>query len=217
MLGPSTNVALAITLENNFTNHVNEFYIMGGSVAGIGNVRPNVEFNFAADPNSNFVLFNTTGKESQITLLSWETAMNTELTKVNVIVIVFNYEKGNNLLEIYRYRIKEWRMNVFGKYDSPYIKFINKIESVSLNKTARTQWVIADVMTATCMIEPLLIATHVVRNIDPVTFGKARGSILVDYAMRTGRLRNTKIVQKTDQELFKRVLVRYLSCEELPC
>lgn len=54
---------------------------MGASVAGAGNSGPNVEFNFAADPISNFVVFNATRRE-QITLFPWETVIDTNLTKV---------------------------------------------------------------------------------------------------------------------------------------
>ncbi|XP_016844130.1 probable uridine nucleosidase 2 [Nasonia vitripennis] len=190
-LGPLTNLAIALTLDKNLMSHVNHLYIMGGSVAGVGNIRPNVEFNFAADPISNFVAFNAT-REDQITLISWETAIDTDLTK-------------------------DWRREVFAKYDSPYIKFLNKVERVSLRKSRRPQWIIADAMAAACLIEPNLITTHVVKNVDPVTFGEARGSVLIDYAERTGKLRNTKIAQKMDKKLFKNMLIRYLTCEELSC
>ncbi|NP_001155174.1 inosine-uridine preferring nucleoside hydrolase-like precursor [Nasonia vitripennis] len=190
-LGPLTNLAMALTLEKNLTNHVNHFYIMGGSIAGVGNIRPNVEFNFAADPVSNFVVFNAT-RENQIMLLPWETAIDTDLTK-------------------------EWRQEVFAKYDSPYVEFLNKVESVSLKNSRNPRWVSSDAMAAACLIEPNLITTYVAKNVDPVTFGKARGSVLVDYTERTGKLRNTKIVQKTDNKLFKKMLIRYLSCEELSC
>ncbi|NP_001155173.1 inosine-uridine preferring nucleoside hydrolase-like precursor [Nasonia vitripennis] len=190
-LGPLTNLAIAMTLEKNLSNHVNRFYIMGGSVAGIGNIRPNVEFNFAADPVSNFVVFNAT-RENQIMLLPWETAIDTDLTK-------------------------EWRQEVFAKYDSPYVEFLNKVENVSLTNTRRSQWVIADAMTAACFIEPNLVITHVVKNVDPVTFGEAKGSVLVDYAERTSKVRNTKLIQKINKTLFKEILIRYLTCGELPC
>ena len=35
---------------------------MGASVNGIGNDGPNVEFNFGADPESNFIVLNSTIK-----------------------------------------------------------------------------------------------------------------------------------------------------------
>lgn len=72
-------------------------------------------------------------------------------------------------------------------------------------------------MLAACFIEPNLITTYVVKNVDPVTYGKARGSVLVDYAERTGKLRNTKIIQKMNKELFKKILIQYLTCAELLC
>lgn len=72
---------MAISLDDNFLKKVNKVYQMGGSIKGIGNKRPNVEFNFAADPESNFLLFNSS-KKSQITMYPWENSVDAILTKV---------------------------------------------------------------------------------------------------------------------------------------
>jgi len=67
---------------------------MGGSVAGYGNSRPGVEFNFGLDAESNFIFFNST-RGVEILLLSWETNLFIEIPLVK-------YEKLrmtlNNLL-----------------------------------------------------------------------------------------------------------------------
>lgn len=82
MLGPTTNVALAASLDPEFISRVNKFYVMGSSVAGVGNVRPNVEFNFGADPESNFILLNAT-TSSQLTLFPWETGVKAKFSLVS--------------------------------------------------------------------------------------------------------------------------------------
>lgn len=84
-LGPLTNIAIAAALDTNFINNVKRFYIMGGSVAGIGNKRPGVEFNFAADPESTFIVLNHTldyTKQEPILVYPWETVLNTKIEKV---------------------------------------------------------------------------------------------------------------------------------------
>lgn len=73
---------------------------MGGSVKGVGIMRPNVEFNIGADPESNFLLFNSSEK-SQITLYPWENVMETVMSKVEYffntiimnILVIFVYLK----------------------------------------------------------------------------------------------------------------------------
>lgn len=87
-LGPTTNIALAISLDDNFMKRVNQIYQMGGSVQGVGNTAPNVEFNFAADPESNFLMFNSS-KKSQITLYPWENSVDTIIPMVNSFFFLF--------------------------------------------------------------------------------------------------------------------------------
>lgn len=84
-LGPLTNVAIAAALDPSFMMNVKRFYIMGGTVAGIGNRSPGVEFNFAADPESNFIVLNYTRdytKQEPMLLYPWETVLNAEIDKV---------------------------------------------------------------------------------------------------------------------------------------
>lgn len=82
VIGPLTNLGLAISLDNNFPKYINKFFVMGGSVAGIGNKSPNVEFNFGADPVSDFIVFNSIVSKAEITLVPWEAALNSAITKV---------------------------------------------------------------------------------------------------------------------------------------
>lgn len=54
---------------------------MGGSVAGLGNVSPGVEFNFAADPESNFIVLNYR-RDVPSLLYPWETVVNAGVPRV---------------------------------------------------------------------------------------------------------------------------------------
>lgn len=51
-LGPLTNVALAISLDSNFSRKVKRFYVMGSSPLRKG-------FNVALDPDSSAIFFKT--------------------------------------------------------------------------------------------------------------------------------------------------------------
>jgi len=81
VLGPTTNIALAISLDPTFVHKVKRFYVMGGSVSGYGNSRPGVEFNFGLDAESNFIFFNST-QGVDILLLPWEANLLIEIPMV---------------------------------------------------------------------------------------------------------------------------------------
>lgn len=78
-IGPSTNVATAIALEPSFLKHLKNHIILGGSVSGIGNVLPNIEFNFLQDPEGNFMILNKTRRS---VLFPWETSLNSYISMV---------------------------------------------------------------------------------------------------------------------------------------
>ena len=49
-LGPLTNIALAMRMEENLSDQLKEVIIMGGNYKGVGNVTMAAEFNFYCDP-----------------------------------------------------------------------------------------------------------------------------------------------------------------------
>jgi len=81
VIGPTTNIALAISLDPKFVHKIKRFYVMGGSVTGNGNSSPGVEFNFGSDAESNFIFFNSTRGEVSL-LLPWETNLSINISSV---------------------------------------------------------------------------------------------------------------------------------------
>lgn len=69
----------------------------------------------------------------------------------------------------------------------------------------------ADPIVTACLIRPDLITSYVVTNVEAVPDGKAKGSILVDYAKTTNELENTKIIQSIDVDSYKTLLIHYLT------
>ncbi|KAF7387513.1 hypothetical protein HZH68_013190 [Vespula germanica] len=180
-LGPLTNIATAIILEPNLQNYVKNIFIMGGSVAGIGNFKPNVEYNFGKDPESNFISLNST-------------------TKIPVILIPWDI--------CFPYNISlEWRHNVFGKLNSTMVDFLNKAERIALNSMVK--WCPIDAIAVATMIWPSFILKSTLKNIYPIIDGAGRGSVLVDYEESTDRIKNAKIIQEYDMVMFKDKLLHY--------
>ncbi|XP_070577644.1 inosine-uridine preferring nucleoside hydrolase-like [Ptychodera flava] len=73
-IGPLTNLALAARLDPTFTHNVKEVSLMGGNIAGRGNVTATAEFNFYVDAEAAHVVLNDFHCPVYIT--SWETTCN---------------------------------------------------------------------------------------------------------------------------------------------
>jgi purine nucleosidase len=72
-LGPLTNLALAVRLDEHFAGHIRRLVIMGGAIEGRGNASSAAEFNIYADPEAARIVFEA--GFSDIWLLSWETSL----------------------------------------------------------------------------------------------------------------------------------------------
>lgn len=72
-LGPLTNLALALRLDESFANHIARLVVMGGAVEARGNTSSAAEFNIFADPEAAHIVFNAGFEE--VWLLPWETSL----------------------------------------------------------------------------------------------------------------------------------------------
>ena len=72
MIGPLTNLALAVRTEPTITNGIGTLTIMGGTSHGRGNITPAAEFNIYADPDAAHIVF---GLDIEIVLVPWEACM----------------------------------------------------------------------------------------------------------------------------------------------
>lgn len=78
MLGPLTNLALALALDPGIAKLVPQIVIMGGAVDGRGNATAAAEFNFYADPEAARVVL--AAGFPNLVLLPWETSLRYPLT-----------------------------------------------------------------------------------------------------------------------------------------
>lgn len=69
MIGPLTNLALALRLDPSIVDGIGTLTIMGGTVYGHGNTTPVAEFNIYADPEAGHIVF-TAGVETVV--VPWE-------------------------------------------------------------------------------------------------------------------------------------------------
>ncbi len=69
MLGPLTNLALAIALDRSLSAGIGRLYIMGGTCSGRGNITPAAEFNVYADPEAAAIVLSIVPRT---VLITWE-------------------------------------------------------------------------------------------------------------------------------------------------
>ncbi|KAK0086749.1 hypothetical protein PV325_002612 [Microctonus aethiopoides] len=183
-VGPQTNIAMAIALDSQFIHNVKRFYIMGGSVSGIGNIKPGKEFNFFMDPVSTYISLNSFTSKPCL-LFPWDT------------VIAANI-------------LKKWRMDVLGTKDSEIIKFINKGEAKALNNSD-SFWSAADIMCAAVMMWPDLITKSVTCNVSPILEGEGKGAVMVDYFNRHKKFKNAQIIQELQVSVYQQKVLEVFS------
>ncbi|OAN76380.1 nucleoside hydrolase [Jannaschia sp. EhC01] len=81
MIGPLTNLALALRLAPDCVAGIGNVTIMGGSVYGRGNITPAAEFNFFADPEAAHIVL---AAGIEITLVPWEACVAHKITGAQV-------------------------------------------------------------------------------------------------------------------------------------
>ena len=73
MLGPLTNLAHAMAIQEDLVNYIDSIVIMGGCGNGHGNVGRTTEFNISADCEAASIVFNNLLKyNKKCTIVSWE-------------------------------------------------------------------------------------------------------------------------------------------------
>ena len=72
MIGPLTNLALALQRAPGITGGIGRLVIMGGTIYGRGNVTPAAEFNIFSDPEAAAIVF---GAAIDMTVVPWESCL----------------------------------------------------------------------------------------------------------------------------------------------
>lgn len=78
MLGPLTNLAIALLVEPTLTDKLKAIYILGGNNCGRGNILPGSEFNFLTDPEAALVVVQRA--TCPVIIIPWETVLQTTVS-----------------------------------------------------------------------------------------------------------------------------------------
>ncbi len=182
MLGPLTNLALALRLDPELPKRVARLLVMGGAVTGRGNTASvPAEFNIAFDPEAAAVVFEAW---PQLELVDWEATVAHGVP----------YERVQGWLE----------------RDNPRARLYAAISRKTrswMQARGRPRWRAADALAMAVALEPEHVTAWHERPVAIERRGAAtRGATVVDWDSRTGRPARVRIASAFDPGRFEALL-----------
>ncbi len=178
MIGPLTNLALALRLEPSIVDGIGTLTIMGGNVYGRGNTTPAAEFNIYADPEAAHIVL-TAGVETVV--VPWEPCTT-------------HYMEGERVDALFE-GIPSAPMRDFSKALAAHARH----NSVSRGNPDRFLYV--DPLAAAVVVDPAMVTKSITASSSvELSPGLTRGMTLVDPS---GRLGTPKITFVEEVDIAK--------------
>jgi len=179
MIGPLTNLALALRLRPQIAAGIGQLTIMGGTVYGRGNTTPAAEFNIYADPEAAAIVF---GAPLDILVAPWEPCVTHNMTGADVdalfAAIPDSFEKRFSLA-----LAAHARQTIAGYGGGDHFRFV-------------------DPLAAAAVIEPSIVTRSIRASVDvALAPGITRGMTVVDPSGRLGTPMATLIEQASIERL----------------
>jgi purine nucleosidase len=164
MIGPLTNLALALRQDPGITAGVRRLIIMGGTVYGRGNVTPAAEFNIFCDPEAAAIVF---AADIDTTVVPWEACLAHELA-------------GSDIDRMMR-----------PIADSPYKAFVQALVRNERERHVRSDMgdclLFIDPLAAAVALEPDIVTKSLRASVDvALAPGLTRGMTVIDPSGRLG-------------------------------
>jgi purine nucleosidase len=183
MIGPLTNLAMALRLEPSIINGIGQLTIMGGTVYGRGNTTPAAEFNIYADPEAAAVVF---AADIEIVVVPWEPCMSHNMTGPAAAAIFDTLPEGPE--------------KVFSKALLQHAR--QTTESYGGGDTFR----FVDPLAAAVVVDPSIVSKTMRASVDvSLAPGMTRGMTVVDPSGRLG----TPMVTLVEEAKVERVVQIY--------
>ncbi len=181
MLGPLTNLALALSLDPDLPSRVPRLVVMGGAVTGRGNTRVPVEFNTGFDPEAARIVFE---RWPMFELVDWEATL--------------------------RHGLAHEHCDRWFAADHPLARFYDAIsrKTRAWSEGLRgPEWHSADALAMAQVLEPEHALETMDRALAVELAGEhARGMTVVDWLARTGRAANARILISYDRSRFEQLI-----------
>lgn len=185
MLGPLTNLALALRLDPTLPERVPRLVIMGGAVTGRGNTRVPVEFNIGFDPEAAHVVC---AAWPQFELVDWEAVLRHGLAHVDFDGWLAAGDAVGRFYDAISRKTRTWSEGRRGN-----------------------EWFSADALAMAVVLEPDGVQQWQHRPLAIETAGQhCRGATVVDWDLRSGAPDNARIAMGYDRERFETLVRRAL-------
>lgn len=164
MIGPLTNLALALRAAPDCLAGIRQLTLMGGSIHGRGNVTPAAEFNIFADPEAAAIVFHAGIK---VVMVPWETCVAHKIIGADVDAL-FDALPGDGIMDFSRALATHARKTIAGYGGGDNFRFV-------------------DPLAAAVLIEPGIVTRSLRASVDvALAPGLTRGMTVVDPSGRLG-------------------------------
>ncbi len=183
MIGPLTNLAMALRLDPVIAAGIGQLTIMGGTVYGRGNTTPAAEFNIFADPEAASIVF---GADIKTVVVPWEPCVTHFMEGPQVDALFADVADGP-YRQFAQALARHVRQTVAGYGGGDAFRFV-------------------DPFAAAIVVDPTIISKSVSASVDvALAPGLTRGMTLVDPSGRLG----TPAVTLVEEADLQRLVALY--------
>lgn len=182
MLGPLTNLAVALKLDPTLPQRIGRIVVMGGAVTGQGNTTPTAEFNIGFDPEAAWVVFEAFAAAGPVVeVADWEAVIRHGFLHTDVEAWLRADHPRARFYEAISRRTREWSAGLRGE-----------------------RWHAADALAMALVVAPEHARTLERRPLRVELNGvETRGATVVDWGRRSGRADNAELLMAYDQAAFE--------------
>lgn len=182
MLGPLTNLAVALKLDPTLPQRVGRIVVMGGAVTGQGNTTPTAEFNIGFDPEAAWVVFEAFAAAGKLVeVADWEAVIRHGFLHTDVEAWLRADHPRARFYEAISRRTREWSAGLRGE-----------------------RWHAADALAMALVVAPehaLALERRPLRV--ELNGAETRGATVVDWGRRSGRADHAELLMAYDQSAFE--------------
>lgn len=180
-LGPLTNLALALRLDPDLPSRIGRLVVMGGAVTGQGNTSIPAEFNIAFDPEAAAIVFRAF---PAFDLVDWEAVVRHGFLHTEFEAWLARGDERASFYDGISRKTREWSEGRRGAH-----------------------WHSADALAMAAALAPDGVLRAETRYLALETEGRlSRGATIVDWARRSGRPENARILMDYDQPAFEAMI-----------
>jgi len=189
MLGPLTNLAVALKLDPTLPERIGRMVVMGGAVTGQGNTTPVAEFNIGFDPEAAHLVFEAFAAAGRLVeVADWEAVIRHGMLHADVERWLQAEHPRARFYEAISRRTREWSAGLRGE-----------------------RWHAADALAMALVVAPEHARRLERRPLRVELAGpETRGMTVVDWGRRSGRPDHAELLMDYDQAAFEALIRRAL-------